>query len=665
MEFGMSREILEARDAMTRFEQAQKQKQERELAQEMEQQERDLQLLELQHAQKQAQEERELDMELNSFDKIFTGTCPVLPPVQSAGQVRHLITQLKELKGRCKTEESNAKYQLIFAKGAQYLSYLSELENNRAGWGVPKAYSEKDEDTDGEQPQLPPPPKPEVKKKVEGSPAEAGETPKKPEEQRAQHPAAPKQEQENDDGRPPDQTGETPPRAAEPTLRKPEDEHKGRSTGETQERVRVVVTTDEDDEDYDVDFYPEQEGRGEARRANNQGVKEVTFFGAGAALGYAFVQTGASAVLNLLAKAQVMKLFWNDPRPVINSTFINHILGRPAGVDLVQGTHIPAWWGYFQDQFGYWCVQRYHDFTALSDLGYKIFSRDYRFDLDAHTPYYDMAGMGAEAFLNISVAGAGLIAMRQKYKALGASLLGFSLASHVATWAKYFFESSPDLSNPHIYSAPVYYSPYGDMPMPTNLIVGTGRPITMVHYLSQALHISEKASANVLFLGYLIAPIAAVALLARLILPKAQEEGSEVAMSPSDQLRLIAAVASSLAQSTLKLSRAMAPHLVTAFKMLTGVSIVSQSLCSILDCFETYRDMQNLDLSERLITMSICKSAISVLTTAIIAMMILGLHPLGGVLMGLTLARIVLHFLESREKLRLEERRQVEVEQPA
>lgn len=381
--------------------------------------------------------------------------------------------------------------------------------------------------------------------------------------------------------------------------------------------------------------------RNRERSGSFEPLWEGLAFLAGGALGNKFVESGASLVTNLYARLGVMKLFWHGVQPEVNSTFLNYLFGRASfDADYVM-VHVP-----FMGFANRTPINGPHMSFSVSDtltnLGYRAYAADPSNEL-AHAPYYDMAGIGAETLLNCSLATAGLVAIRAKYRKIGASILGFSFVSHVVSWAKFFFESRLDVtSENNLIRGTAYF-------LNARWITsGTGSPYALREFLSRVLHITPKTSTNLLFFGYLLLPIAAVALMAGIILPKEEgNEGEAAPMSTTDMLRLTAGVATTIAQSIMRVASASAIHLTTAFKLLSSVSVLAQGVTCFLDCAETYRDLTNARLSDARKGLSVAKSILSIATLVSFTALLCIQGPLATVLIVTTLARIGIQCTES------------------
>lgn len=350
-------------------------------------------------------------------------------------------------------------------------------------------------------------------------------------------------------------------------------------------------------------------------RAFNRGkqvsrLREGASFLAGAAIGNRYVTSGASLVPNLMARARLMKVFWNGALPEIHSTFMDSILGRRELGNYVYA-HLFLQWRYdrplLQDGSPVW--YDVHN-TSLTDAGFKVISWD-QMHHNPFAPYYDMAGIGAEMAVNGSVAGLGLLAIRNKYKSVGASLLGFSLASHMASWAQFFFQpNSGVLSSEWMSRNWDYMAAY---PWERHIMSGVGSPDNLVRFMTNWLPISSKTAVNTLFFGHLLVPIAAVAMLARVVIPKEEVEGQEdVEMSLTDKLRVSAAVATSFVQA-IKRANVLnaAQKLGFACRLLSTVSVLSQALTCYQDCAETRSALQDENRSQVRKGLSVAKSALS------------------------------------------------------
>lgn len=329
-------------------------------------------------------------------------------------------------------------------------------------------------------------------------------------------------------------------------------------------------------------------------------------FLAGTALGNRYVESGASLLPNLLARAHMMRIFWKDAMPEIHSTFLDSIIsGMSCGADYVEA-HINGMCdpdrAYIMSPAG-----NPSENFSLTKLGRMAMIAAPNNEV-SHAPYYDMAGIGAEMAVNGSVATLGLLAIRNKYKSLGASLIGFSLASHVTSWAQFYFRSIPDFSGEYRLE---WYWDFGGYDL--QVMSGVGVPYTLVKFMMNFLPISRTTAVNALFFGHLLAPIAAVAMLARIIVPKEEVEGEqEVELTLQDKLRIAGGVATSLAQTILRTYYLDARDLTVAFKLLSSVSLISQGISCYQDFSQTCEDLQSGEVSTARKGLSVAKSALSV-----------------------------------------------------
>lgn len=285
---------------------------------------------------------------------------------------------------------------------------------------------------------------------------------------------------------------------------------------------------------------------------------------------------------------------------------------------------------------------------------------------DAKALLIDGGGIGAELALNLFIASMGLLAIRNKHRILGASLLMFALSAHSAAHS-YIRRSS--------------------------VAIAGGDPLEIGEDISRILNCDFSTAFQLLYWGYLLLPIALVGLMAaaflkpthaipdefvlmRLLAEKSgdlsmilteveieldkeiqklpKEQGiclitrallQKIHANPqasslfnetreilnkeykgkfyrqfnwSDRLRIVAAITATLAYFVLGiLKNSTVPILKEVFTAVTATFIVSQTISLIFDIMQSISDWHNQSLSHLAKGLSISRTTLSIASLAI------------------------------------------------
>lgn len=382
---------------------------------------------------------------------------------------------------------------------------------------------------------------------------------------------------------------------------------------------------------------------------------------AGWLVGKVYTQSMSNLILHEYGHAWAMNQTYDDANPHVSAN---------AKYWLEQGDWSKWFWGVRTGAPGNWTSSAGGPLTALGNWLTPT-------DRDL---FISFAGVGAELVVNSLIAGLGLIALKKKHKALGASLLGFALISHSAGHS--YLRRCTELLKE--------WDPKAG-----------GDPPRIALDLSSILGCSPVEAFRFLYYGYLFAPLALLAALVFLFIKPTQEipdecvlmrlltennslelkkvlaqvevemgvecgkmesleekEKEQLMIRLSDRLiekikenretcllfkntrrqisqelkgkvnpyvnfafrlRGIAMIVAFLAYQVRLISQELAPKLLQLFNFLAGLFIIAQSISFILDCVQTVSDVFNERITQLTKVISVARTSLSLATLVIIS----------------------------------------------